>query len=416
MDYIISICINLLYFIYWLLIVKKENKLINLILFINILSPGFFINNTLFNLSDILIPIIYILFLFKTKFYIVNKKMPLLITFILLLFSIILSFLSSASTQSLSITMLFRGLRFLELFFSIIMIYNLTISKKNFNYIFKLLFNYSFLLMILCFCLFFYQDSYFSSIQSMWIGNIQLKRAAGIYKESSSFGYSCVLVSILSIYSLKINYRKGLSFSLLILSVLNNILSYTRITNIALLLILIIWFFQKITKTKIIILLTTIIVLLLLAYSNPIIQSFFVDRLLGLFNNSLESSSSGRFTVWSNTITVYINSNKFLFGLGYKYDGVLCDNGFLFALTNLGIFGLITYILFIIDISVIFINKKNYIVLYLFITMIVMSLTCDVLTYTRGLFILFIILVISTNLKPKQNITCRKENNKYHLV
>ena len=306
--------------------------MINLIIYLNILSPGFFIKNTLINLSDILMPIIFIVFLFKNKSNVINKKTPLLLSFSLILLSIILSFLSAALTNSLSIIMLFRGLRFLELILSVNILYIEIRRKNNLNYLLKITHTYSLLLMILCFGLFFYQDSQFASIQSMWINSIELKRAGGIYKESSSFGFSCVLATVLSLYSIDKKFRLKTSYFLLILSIINNILSYTRISNIALIIVLIIWFFSNITKGKMIAFGTFLIMLLLLITTNPIIQGFFTDRILGLFVNSLESSASGRFDVWSNTMNVFIDSNKVIFGLGYKYDFVLCDNCFLFAL------------------------------------------------------------------------------------
>lgn len=395
MDFLISFSINLIFFIYWLFIIKKDNKLINLIIYLNILSPGFFIKNTLINLSDILMPIIFIVFLFKNKSNVINKKTPLLLSFSLILLSIILSFLSAALTNSLSIIMLFRGLRFLELILSVNILYIEIRRKNNLNYLLKITHTYSLLLMILCFGLFFYQDSQFASIQSMWINSIELKRAGGIYKESSSFGFSCVLATVLSLYSIDKKFRLKTSYFLLILSIINNILSYTRISNIALIIVLIIWFFSNITKGKMIAFGTFLIMLLLLITTNPIIQGFFTDRILGLFVNSLESSASGRFDVWSNTMNVFIDSNKVIFGLGYKYDFVLCDNCFLFALTNLGLFGLLCYFLLLLDIFLNYLNTQKYTILCLFIILVVMSLTCDVLTYTRGLFIFFTIILIA---------------------
>ena len=403
MDFLISFSINLIFLIYWFLKVKKENKFVNLIVFLNVLSPGFFIKDTLINLSDILVPILFVLFFLKNKFILVNKKMPLLCSLNLILLSIIFSFLSAAYTSSLSITMLFRGLRFLEFILSIVILYNEIICKNSLQYVFKITYTYSLLLMVLCFGLFFYQDSNFASIQSMWIGSLELKRAGGIYKESSSFGFSCLLVSILALYSIDKKYKIKLSWILLILSIINNIISYTRISNLALVAVLIIWFFHKINKTKVLAASIFLILLILLITTVPIIREFFTDRILGLFVNSLETSSSGRFDVWSNTIDVFIKSNKITFGLGYKYDFVLCDNCFLFALTNLGIFGLICYILFLFNIFLYFINSQKYSTLCLFIALFVMSLTCDVLTYTRGLFVLFIILLITKN--KTNNIT-----------
>lgn len=405
-DLLFSISIYILYFVFVFLKQEKCNRLINLVLFSIICCPGLFIGDTLINICDFIIPIVFLLNLSDSTRNIGKYKIikPLIVYFI----CIVLSLLSAFVFSYVSFQMLLRSFRFLNIILSMLFVYNDILKRKNKDYVLKWVGYFSFLLCFLSLILFFKQDSQFASIQYMWIGNLVLHRAGGIYKESSNLGFSMFLISLFSLNCIKNNYHKLFNYSLLFFSVIINMLSYTRITNIATIIILVLFFLQKPSKKTVVAVFVSVITLLILYYSIPIINGFINNRLLALFKNSLSDSSSGRFDVWKDSFNLYLSNGRLFFGLGYKMDDFFTDNCYLFTLTSTGIIGFLCFTSFLFSLLFASKNKKDrFMFLLCFVGFGVISLTCDVITYYRGMiYLLILCLLFDTSFSRVKCQTC----------
>ena len=150
----------------------------------------------------------------------------------------------------------------------------------------------------------------------------------------------------------------------------------------------------------------------ILYFNIDVVNNFFNQRILALFHNSLSDSSSGRFEVWKEGYTFYSESNRLLFGVGYKADLFFTDNCYLFTLTSTGIFGLICFLWFLFALLTRCIQGNNrFIYFILFIGFVIVSLTCDVITYYRGMILMLSILVFMN--KEKINIPIKSQNSMY---
>ncbi len=408
-DFAFSLVVNILFFLYILFIVKREYKLIYMLLFLVIASPGFFINDILINLGDILIPIMY-LFTKKKRLHKNEFTKPLLFFIACAIISHITCFVSGYY----SLTMFFRLIRLIELPLAITIFYH-EYTKPNINRE-KIINHTSFmclLLTVICITLFFIQDSQFASIQFMWIGKIPLHRAGGIYRESSNLGSNMVMISIFSIYCILNNKKKRLNILTLFLSILANFLSYTRITILALIVVLLIIFARSKIRFKPAYFIFFISIFIVLYTNSDIVQSFISNRLLRLFKDDFLTSSNGRFTIWADIFNQYLSSHRYFFGIGYKLDKVFGDNMYLFALTNTGILGL-TALLFLIYRLFAFSNRfsgNDKLILMMFtVSFVIVGLTCDIVTYSRALFILFSTFVILKENKLKYSAESLKQN------
>ena len=387
-DFIIIAIVYILFLVYFLFFSKKGYRIVDLLLFAEILAPGVFVGGDLINLADFVIPILFFgVILFKKKHFMPSISIPLMI-FVL---CAIISNITCAIAGYYSISMALKLIRFIEMPLAIYIFYSeYMIKKLDYKIVLTKVFVYSFGLTLLSFVLFFNQSSRFASIQYMWFGGLELHRAGGIYKESSALGFSMVLVAILALYCIKIRFNTIASLVLFILSVIVNILSYTRITNIALIFVIMIMLMKSDMKKKLLILFISAIVAISIYLTVDVVNAFINQRILALFRNSIEDSSSGRFDVWKNAWNSYLTEHRYLFGLGYKLDDFLCDNLYLFAITQTGIVGLGVLLWFVIRLYVEPRKSKGYIRLYkslLGISFIVVSLTCDCITYTRTMFI-----------------------------
>ena len=344
-DNIFSLSIILIYLILLMFIVNKQNRLINIILFSSICAPGFFINDVLVNVCDLVIPLAFILNIRKylNNKYKVNFLVPLICYFACILISLITSFVVS----EVSISMLLKSLRFLDMILAVYIIAYEVKFKHKIEYIVSKISLFSFLLCVFSLLLFLKQDSDFSSIQYMWIGNTVLHRAGGIYSESSNLGFNMLLITVFSLYCIKNNRNKYFHYLLLCFSIVINILSYTRITNLATIVVLFLYLIHKPTLKTVLVILVGITIFCILYFNVNVVNNFFNQRILALFHNSLSDSSSGRFDIWQEGYSFYLQSNRLLFGVGYKADLFFTDNCYLFVLTSTGIFGLICFIWFL---------------------------------------------------------------------
>ena len=247
-DWILTGIVYLLFFVYYIFFSKKQYRIVDILLFAEILAPGVFIGGDLINLADFVIPILFVgLIFFKKKHFMPSVSIP-LVFFVL---CAVVSNITCAICGYYSTSMGMKLIRFMELPLAIYIFYS-EYREKNleFKKIITRVFYYSFGLTVLCLILFFHQESQFSSIQYMWFGGLELHRAGGIFKESSSLGFAMLMVSIFSLYCIKIEYKTVGNMGLFLLSVIVNILSYTRITNIALIVVIFIVFMKSIGKVN----------------------------------------------------------------------------------------------------------------------------------------------------------------------
>lgn len=203
--------------------------------------------------------------------------------------------------------------------------------------------------------------------QFIWLGTVVLRRAQGVFYESSNFANFCGFFLVISSAALLVRKeqvlgvrRPALIASVMILS-LAVLVAFSRSTWASVLVALLV--FASITgnvkvRRGAIYLLTLAIPLFLLWKFSPGLWSYLLNARVGRLAEIFVSpnvATSGRFDTWSHVVSIISNHPQHLvFGIGYKtlsftrlfHGEIIVDNGYLSLLLETGLAGLAGFLFF----------------------------------------------------------------------
>lgn len=408
LTYILAVAVYIFFFIR-----NKNSKsfITELMLFLVIAAPGLQISGVLVNPIDIVSPVIFIWVLFfrSSKIQFTRTEKAYLLFLIIIAISVLLNF---NAYQSIFVPLL-QVFRLFEVLFVV------TIFKKCYNGISSAeILNsvnvYGIVLCLISCVSFFEQDTIYNAGQIITSGPLNgYARAGGVFGEASYFGFMTVILFLTGVYALKnskISYKIN-AVIVITLSIICNVLSYTRISNISLIIALIFVLLRRITLKKLCFIAGACVVFLIVVTQSKFLYSFIFERMLKTldFSNGFNTISSGRLDVWQAALNKFFESNRFFFGIGYK-NNTLADNMFLMSLTQMGICGLLSFLIVLVTMGSQVIKKRESFCVLLFFNVVLMSITCDVFTYSRPLSLMFILFLIYET--PKSVNICNNHKKK----
>lgn len=203
--------------------------------------------------------------------------------------------------------------------------------------------------------------------QFIWLGTMILRRAQGVFYESSNFGNFCgffLFITSAALLARKEQVlcirRSALVVSVAILS-LAVLVAFSRSTWASVFVALLV--FASITghvkvRRGAILLLVLAVLLFLLWKLSPGLWSYLLNARVGTLAEifvSPNDATSGRFDTWSNVIKIISDNPQYLaFGIGYKtltftrlfHGEITVDNGYLSLLLETGLAGLAAFLFF----------------------------------------------------------------------
>ncbi len=371
---------------------NSRNILAEFLLFSVIAAPGISIDGRLINIVDFLLPC-----LFVYLFFVNGKRMQLsalegayFLYALIALFSLLVNF----GTYSSVVVALLQVIRLFYIPVGVL-IFKTHCNFKDKNQAINSINVYGIWLGIITIVAFFEQGTIYDSIQSMWFNGMEVQRAAGVFGESSYLGVISLILFVSGVFSLRnsdqSSYKRNGVIGI-IFSVICNILSYTRITNIALIFLLLAFILtMRSFAKKVFILSVALIVVIISAAASDFVRSFIVDRMGSVFGifEDFNGASSGRLEVWREAYERYLQGSIF-FGSGYK-NGFFGDNNFIMSLTQMGILGIFSHVVLIVALCMQSWNKRGNAAWSLLFILLICSMTCDVLTYYRPMCLMMII-------------------------
>ena len=201
--------------------------------------------------------------------------------------------------------------------------------------------------------------------QFIYLKGKLLRRAQGVFYESSSFGNLCAFFLSLS-FCLTLSLRNLLPrrqqlalfvFSCIFVAAL--FLSYSRGSWLAVLVTLAVFLVLRPRVRMRDVILTALLgslpILILYLVSPEIVSNFFNRRVgaIAELSRNPNYATSGRWTSWSTLIQYFtVHPWLLLFGIGYKMlpytklfgKGIIADNGYLSMLFECGLVGLVTFL------------------------------------------------------------------------
>lgn len=203
--------------------------------------------------------------------------------------------------------------------------------------------------------------------QFIWLGSVVLRRAQGVFYESSNFGNFCGFFLIVTSAALLARKEQLLRIRrpLLILSViilsLAVLVTFSRSTWASVLVALLV--FASITghakvQRSAVFLVALAVPLFLLWKLSPELWSYLLNARVGRLTEIFASpnlATSGRVDTWAHVISIISGNPQYLvFGIGYKtleftrlfHGEIIVDNGYLSLLLETGIVGLAGFLFF----------------------------------------------------------------------
>lgn len=382
------------YILFFVRVRSSKSFVIELILFLTIVAPGIQVSGVLINPIDLVSPILLIFLLCaKTKKFRLLEFDKLYLLFIL---SIIISVVCNLSSYQNLFVPLLQIFRLCEVPI-IVSAYRSFYRVENKIEAINSVNVYGFWLCLISIVSFFEQGTIYNAGQIITSGPLSgFSRAGGVFGEASYFGFITVILFITGVYALGFSDTMHKVNAILVIacSIVCNVLSYTRISNISLLIALLVVIIRKINFKKLILLCGALVVIAFVISRNEFLRSFVFERMLKTFDmsNGFDVASSGRLTVWRTAFSKFLESGNLLFGIGYK--NVLADNMLLMSLTQAGILGLISFLLLFFALCVRVVQNTGYVCQLLVVNIALMSITCDVFTYSRPLALVFILLAM----------------------
>ncbi len=203
--------------------------------------------------------------------------------------------------------------------------------------------------------------------QFIWLGTVVLRRAQGVFYESSNFANFCGFFLIITSAALLAHKERVLhihrpvviaSVAILSLAVL---VSFSRSTWASVFVALVV--FASITdnvkiRRSAVFLLVLAVPLFLLWKLSPELWNYLLNARVGRLAEIFASpnvATSGRFDTWTRVLSIAADNPQYLaFGIGYKtltftrlfHGEIIVDNGYLSLLLETGLAGLIGFCIF----------------------------------------------------------------------
>ena len=197
--------------------------------------------------------------------------------------------------------------------------------------------------------------------QFIWMGTLVLRRAQGVFYESSNFANFCGFFLVITSAALLSEKERllGVRRAVLIASVtilsLAVLVAFSRSTWASVFVALVV-FASMTGKVKVrrgaVFVLVLAVLLFLLWKLSPELWTYLLDarvgRLAEIFANP-NVATSGRFDTWNHVLSIIIDNPQYLaFGIGYKtltstrlfHTEMIVDNGYLSLLLETGLVGL----------------------------------------------------------------------------
>lgn len=203
--------------------------------------------------------------------------------------------------------------------------------------------------------------------QFIWLGTVVLRRAQGVFYESSNFANFCGFFLVITSAALLARkervlhiHRGAVIASVTILS-LAVLVAFSRSTWASVLVALVVFAFitgnVKVRRGAVFVLVLAVPLFLLWKLSPDLwnyLLNVRVGRLAEIFV-SPNVATSGRFDTWSRVLSIVADNPQYLaFGIGYKtltftrlfHGEIIVDNGYLSLLFETGLVGLTGFIIF----------------------------------------------------------------------
>jgi O-antigen ligase len=197
--------------------------------------------------------------------------------------------------------------------------------------------------------------------QFIWLGEIVLRRAQGVFYESSNFANFCGFFLVAGVAALLSHRERYLGFSRSLLIVFISVLSLAVLVAfsrsmwvsiiVALLVSLVLSRLVRLRRAAAALLALAVPIFLLWVFSPDLwnyLVSVRVGFLVDIFNDP-NFATSGRFDTWLRVLSIMRDNPQYLiFGVGYKtltvtrlfHGEIITDNGYLSLLLETGIVGL----------------------------------------------------------------------------
>lgn len=203
--------------------------------------------------------------------------------------------------------------------------------------------------------------------QFIWLGAVVLRRAQGVFYESSNFANFCGFFLVITSTALLSQKERllGIGRSVLIASVtilgLAVLVAFSRSTWAAVFVALVV--FASITgkvtiRSGAAFVIVLAVPLFMLWKFSPELWTYLLDARLGKLAEvfaSPDTATSGRFSTWIHVISIISENPQYLaFGIGYKtlsftrvfHGEIVVDNGYLSLLLETGLAGLVGFLFF----------------------------------------------------------------------
>jgi O-antigen ligase len=203
--------------------------------------------------------------------------------------------------------------------------------------------------------------------QFIWLGSVILRRAQGVFYESSNFANFCGFFLVITSAALLARKERLLrvprSLLLLLIAVLSLavLVAFSRSTWAGVLVALVV--FAAVTghvnaRRSAIFLLALAVPLFLLWAFSPELWTYLLDARVGRLSELFadpNSATSGRFDTWIQLLSIIGEHPQYLaFGIGYKtlsvtqlfHGEIITDNGYLSLLLETGVTGLAGFLFF----------------------------------------------------------------------
>jgi O-antigen ligase len=179
--------------------------------------------------------------------------------------------------------------------------------------------------------------------QFIWLGEIVLRRAQGVFYESSNFANFCGFFLVAGVAALLSHRERYLGFSRSLLIVFISVLSLAVLVDFSRLV--------RLRRAAAALLALAVPIFLLWVFSPDLwnyLVSVRVGFLVDIFNDP-NFATSGRFDTWLRVLSIMRDNPQYLiFGVGYKtltvtrlfHGEIITDNGYLSLLLETGIVGL----------------------------------------------------------------------------
>ena len=269
--------------------------------------------------------------------------------------------------------------------------------------------------------------------QFIWLNSTVLRRAQGVFYESSNFANLCgffLVAASTSFLSRKERYlgvhRAFLAFFLSVLS-LAILVAFSRSTWIsvisAVLVSILVSRSVRIRRGALVLLVVTVPVIALWSYSAEL-WNYLVSARVGLLTDIFadpNAATSGRFDTWIRVFSIMREHPQYLiFGIGYKtlpvtrlfHEEIITDNGYLSLLLETGLSGLAGFSMFSYSILKTFFrlahsaNERlafwSSVLFSIWCGELVQLLAADAFTYWRNMVVLAALMALTVNLAERE--------------